>query len=31
MGQSAKEKSVAGAAGWLNFWQGKPNEKTAVK
>jgi pilus assembly protein CpaE len=30
-GHASKPKSVAGAAGWLSFWQGKPGDKTAAK
>jgi len=30
-GQPSKPKSVAGAAGWLSFWQGKPGDKAPAK
>jgi len=30
-GQPSKPKSVAGAAGWMNFWQGKPGDKAPAK
>lgn len=30
-GQPSKPKSVAGAAGWMSFWQGKPGDKAPAK